>query len=137
AVGEPAIGPLCDLLDTPAKDGAVDALRVLTPRHPKALLPFLLDPRAGVVRTVMTLIAEAGSAEVAAGFLPALKHTDVGVRREAVRALAKFGGRQATDLFLAAMEDPGYEVRALALGALGDSRDPRAVAPLLRRVNDA
>ena len=59
------------------------------------------------------------------------------MRREAVRALSKFGGRQATDLFLSALEDPGYEVRALALGAIAESRDPKAAHPLLRRVNDA
>jgi HEAT repeat protein len=136
AVGEPAIHPLCDLLDTPAKGAALDALRILAPRHPKALLPFLLDARPAVVRSVMTLLADVGSEDVAAGFLPALRHPDIGVRREAIRALTKFGGHRATDIFIAALADKGYEVRALALGALGDGKDPKAASHLIRRINE-
>jgi HEAT repeat protein len=136
AVGPPAFASLCDLLETAAKSAAIDALRVLAPRNPQALLPMLQDARPLVVRTVMAVLAETGWAEAAAGFLPAVRHADVGVRREAVRALAKLGGRHATEALLAAIEDPGYEVRAPALAALGDHPDARAVPTLVRRVGD-
>ena len=136
AVGEPSVAPLCELLESPARDGAAAALRVLAPRYAKALVPYLRDPRTNVVRAVVSILAETGNADTATAFLPALRHTDVAVRRETIRALSRFGGRQATDLFLTALEDPVYEVRALALGAIAETRDPKAAGPLLRRIND-
>ncbi len=136
AVGELAVPPLADLLDSPARDSAYDALRVLAPRHPRSLLPFLESASPAVVRSVLSLLGESGAPDIAPGLSPALRHADTGVRRDAVRALEKLGGPATTELLLSALGDSAYEVRALALAALAQTKDERAAAPLIERVSD-
>jgi hypothetical protein len=134
AIGEPAIGPVCEMLGTDAHELALHALASLAPRHPAALPPLLEDARPQVVRAIVPLVAAHGGSSVPALLRPALRHADPAVRRDALRAIATAGGAGVTDLLLTFLDDPLYELRATALDALGGTRDPRAVPPLLSRV---
>lgn len=137
ALGESAIAPLCDLLDSDARDVGLQALESLGPKYPQALLPFVQHPHKEVVRGVVVLLGKCGDPEVASGLVPAVHHADVGIRREALRSLAQLGGGRVTDLFLEALDDPAYEVRALALATLAEKRDARAGRKLIERIDEA
>ena len=93
ALGEPAIAPLCDLMDSEYREEAQDALAPLGMEYPKSLLQFVQHPKGIVVRTCLELIGRAGETDLVSGIMPALRHPDVGVRREALRALKQLGGK--------------------------------------------
>jgi len=134
ALGEPAIAPLCDLLDSEYREAALNALQDLSRKYPRELLAFVQHPNAAIVRSCLELIGAAGDRDQVSGIMPALHHKDVGVRREALRALKALGGSRAIDLFIKALDDPGYEVRALAISAVGEHGGPKASKALLPRI---
>lgn len=137
AIGEPAIAPLCDMLTTEAREIAIQALMALAPRHPAALSPILADPRPEVVRAIVPLVAAHVGPRICEVFRPLARHADAGVRREVLRIVAPVQSPAATDILLVYLDDAVYELRALALDALGASRDPRAVPQLLARIESA
>ena len=134
ALGEPAVAPLCDLLDSEYRDAARQALDVMAAEFPRALLAFVQHPKPQIARACLELLATQGDSDCVPGILPALRHPDVGVRREALRAIKQLGGKRAIALFLTALDDPGYEVRSLAIAALGEFGGPKASRALLARV---
>ncbi len=136
AIGEPAVAPLCALLGTTAHDQAMSALRMLAPRHPRPLSAFLSDARPEVVRGIVSLLATSRHPDAAEYLAPALRHGDAAVRRDALRAIAASHAPGTADILLGVLDDALYENRATALDALGAMRDPRVVAPLLRRIAD-
>lgn len=136
AIGEPAVAPLCAMLGSAAHDQALHALRLLAPRHPRPLSAFLSDARTDVVRVVVSLLATSRHPDLAACLAPALRHADPAVRRDALRAIAASHAPGTADILLGVLDDALYENRATALEALGAMRDPRVVAPLLRRIAD-
>lgn len=136
ALGEPAVAPLCDLLDSEYKDPARHALEQLVGDYPNALLAFVQHPQAQIVRVCLELVGKTGNSECVSGLIPALHHADVGVRREALRALKALGGERALDLFIKALADSGYEVRSLAIAALAEIGGPRAAKALMAHADD-
>jgi len=67
-----------------------------------------------------------------------LDDADPHVRREAVQALGRSGGSDlAVTALIGVLDSPQPDLQAEAAIALGETRDPRAVEPLLRKLRDA
>lgn len=76
-------------------------------------------------------LAAAEDAKPAAEVVRDLGSDDARVRRHAVRVAAERRVREAVPGLVERLRDPDPEVAHLAVGALGQLRDPRAVAPLI------
>jgi putative membrane-bound dehydrogenase-like protein len=103
---------------------------------PKALAAGLDDPRFVVRERAIRALAREGL-----GALPVLEDVlahggTERARRNAVWALCRIDGAKARSATLAALADPSMSVRLAATTAVGLSRDPAAVKPLVELIQN-
>lgn len=139
-LGEPAVGPLVDLLADPDPELRQLAARGLghtgsgTAVDP--LVGRLDDPSADVRHWAAVSLGELG-ARAAAGPLIDLLGEDAGaLRLAAARALGRIGAAEAVAPLVEALGDPRPWTRAGVVEALGAIASDEAVEPLLALLDD-
>jgi HEAT repeat protein len=137
-MGEAAIPPLLELTrsnDADIRWWAVRALAASPHTRTSDLLPFLRDPAPEVrAAAALALCAHPGEAAVQP-LIRALADEDPLTAGLAGNALAKTGNPAVPGL-LKVMEEAGNDVRILALRALSEIRDHRAIPVMMKCLNE-
>ncbi|MDO9043803.1 MAG: HEAT repeat domain-containing protein [Methanobacteriaceae archaeon] len=107
-IGNPAVDPLIDVLDSPNKYVRMGAAKAL-----------------GVI----------GDSKAIEPLIKTLKDDNKWVRRDASGALAQMG-TDAVEPLINILSDDDWKVRGAATWALGNIKDPRAVEHLIGALND-
>ena len=141
-IGEPAVGPLVDLLrsatlpaGSPAPEAAVDVLGRIGRPSVKAVLPLLSDRDESVRVRAIRVVAALGphAADAVPRMIDAIDHRSPAVREAALRALGNID-RAALPAVPRLMEmagDADPNLRLLALQTLASIRpDARGLVPL-------
>jgi HEAT repeat protein len=117
-----------------ARKSLTTALLRIGPPAVPALIELLKDVRWQVARSAAAILGEMGSRDSVRGLTLAAYHLDIRVRMEAVRSLAKIGGREATAALLELLHDDNQAIRKQAIAWLGNTRNQKALRPLLQLV---
>jgi HEAT repeat protein len=138
ALGAEAVDPVVRRLiaaglKASRKPLTVALLRIGPPAEP-ALLVLLRDGRWQVVTAAVAILAELGSRDAVQGLMQTAYHSDGRVRMESIRALAGIGGIEATAALIELLQDPNQAIGIHAATWLGNSRNQRALQPLLQLV---
>ncbi|MBW3623712.1 MAG: HEAT repeat domain-containing protein [Armatimonadetes bacterium] len=135
-VGAPAVPELVEMLKEPDTRGpAGDALTKIGRPALEPVRPLIHTEgdkkRIRELRLKMaSMLGSFDDQTVTPDLLRHIDDTDPGMRRQVIRTLAGLQDQQATmDLIRVMKEDP--QVRLDAITALGETRDPRAVDPLV------
>lgn len=107
AAGDAAVGPLTEMIAS--KDAA-------------ALLPYT------ILALGATGTADPNAAEV---LMPTLDSKDSYLKTQAAKALGSLKAKAAVDKLIALLEDPDEQVSVMAVWALGEIGDIKAVTPLI------
>ena len=101
------------------------------------LLRALGDPDWRVRKTAVEALVLFRGVGVIDGLIQLLSaHDNAGARNSAIEALVHIGA-ETVDPLLGHIATPDVDVRKFIIDILGDIRDPRAVLPLIERLNDA
>jgi hypothetical protein len=96
-----------------------------------ALFQLLKDGRWQVVLAAVAILAELGSRDAVKGLQQSAYHPDNRVRMESIRALAFIGGIEASQGLIQLLQDPNPAIVSHTITWLGNSRNQRALQPLL------
>jgi hypothetical protein len=110
------------------------ALLRIGPAAEPALLGLLQDGRWQVVLAAVAVLAELGSRDAVKGLVLTSYHNDGRVRMESIRALAGIGGMEASAALIELLHDPNQAIGVHAITWLGNSRNQRALQPLMQLV---
>ena len=110
------------------------ALLRLGPVAEPALFGLLKDRRWQVVLAAVAILAEMGSRDAVKGLVLTAGHPDNRVRMESIRALAWIGGMEASTALIELLRDPNPAIGAHAITWIGNTRNQRALPPLLQLV---
>ncbi|HTP66639.1 MAG TPA: HEAT repeat domain-containing protein [Geobacteraceae bacterium] len=105
-------------------------VRIGSPAVPQ-LVGLLKDGKWHIVRTAVTILGEIGSRDAVSGLAQSAYHADNRVRMEAIRSLARIGGREATLILIDLLGDKNEAVRKQVIIWLGNTKNEKALAPLL------
>jgi hypothetical protein len=138
AAGAEAVDPLVKRLIAvglkPSRKALMTALLRVGPPAEPALLLLLQDGRWQVVLAAIAILAQMGSRDALQGLLVTAYHSDGRVRMESIRALAGIGGLEATTALIELLRDPNQAIALHAITWLGNTRNPRALQPLLHLI---
>jgi HEAT repeat protein len=102
-----------------------------------AILPMLKDERWYVVRNMVTILGEIGSAEAVNALRMTAQHAEPKVRKEVIKAFLKLNTPETEQTLISLMEDGDPDVVRQAIFSLGVSRSRLAVRPLLEIVTSS
>ena len=108
-------------------------LRIGAPAEP-SLIGLLKDGRLQVVSAAVAILGEMGSRDAVKGLTLTASHSDNRVRMESIRSLAKIGGMEATAVLVDLLQDNNQAIEVQAITWLGNTRNQRALQPLLQLV---
>ena len=97
-----------------------------------ALIPMLKDERWYVVRNMVTILGEIGSAEALHPLLEAARHQEPKVRKETIKSFLKINSPEGEQKIIAMIDDADEEVARQAISSLGFCRSRAAVRTLLQ-----
>lgn len=143
-LGDPALGPLCEVLKAQRDDevrlaAVVDALSASGGDVEGALLRLLGDaaaPSAPVLCDIAQILGRRKSAGAVAALAALVTHEDDNAAVGAIEALGRIGGAGAVEPLLAAISSGRFFRIFAAIDVLGRSGDPRALPPLLGLLDD-
>lgn len=145
-IGAPAIGPLLEAIAATTPEVRRAAVYALSEIGAPAIAPLshamLHDARIEVRRRALEILArrapDIGEADLGATLIDALSDSDPGVRVHAVRYLGNLGYSEATTPLIAIVQDQDEEqsLRREAINSLSAIGDPRAIALLLRVLDE-
>ena len=135
ALGEVAVGPLCQSLRTDRKSEAriaatVDALVACAADVTAAVTALAEDPDPAVVADVAQILGRRRDPRAVPTLAVLARHHDDNVAVASLEALGRIGGRAAVDSLVAAVRSGSFFRTFPAIDVLGRSGDPRAVEPL-------
>ena len=141
AMGQPAVGSLCQLLrlhrDHEARIAAVvDALVASTGEVEAAVIALAHDGDAAVAADAAAILGRRRSQGAVPTLVGLLRHADDNVAVAAIEALGRIGGRAAVESLVALVGSGNFFRTFPAIDVLGRSGDPRAVAPLTALLGD-
>jgi len=99
-----------------------------------ALLPMLKDERWYVVRNMVTILVEIGSAETVNALEQAAGHPEPKVRKEVIKSFLKINTPAIENTLISLIADENEDVVRQAIFSLGAIRSKAAVRPLLEIV---
>jgi hypothetical protein len=108
----------------------VAVLETMGPDAEAAIRARLADKRWTVVRSMVTLLGQVGSAASLDALVRVMSHPQPLVRREVARVLGILGGRRAIRWLLECLADGEVEVRRAALKAIQKLVEAGSVAPI-------
>ena len=111
-----------------------NALLRIGPEAEPALCGLLQDARWQVVLAAVAILAELGSRDAVQGLVLTAYHPDGRVRMESIRALAGIGGIEASAALVELLRDQNQAIGIHAITWLGNTRNQRALPPLLQLV---
>lgn len=127
----PLIQRLCVVESLHAKKTVAIALAKTGTAAVPAILPMLKDERWYVVRNMVTILGEIGSAEAANALQTTAQHPEPKVRKEVIKAFMKLNTQAAETTLISLMKDVDADVVRQAIFSLGVIRSRTAVRPLL------
>ena len=127
---DPVIERLATAEDMGSRRALVGLLTAVARLRPGPLVRRLNDPRWYLVRNLVSILAQSGRPEAAAGLRTACSHRDHRVRREALRALPLLDSSEAVAAAAEALRDPETSLRMQALGLLKTTPGPEPDAAL-------
>ena len=142
ALGEDAVGPLCDWLrDQRSSErtiaAAIDALSAsIGGSATPAVIALLGDPRPAVAADAAQILGRRGALEAASVLASLLDHPDDNVAVAAIEALGAIGGNRAVDALISVLQRKSFFRTFPALQVLARASDPRVVAPLAGLLDD-
>jgi len=96
-----------------------------------AILPMLKDERWYVVRNMVTILGEIGSAETVGALQQTARHPEPKVRKEVIKSFLKINSPTIENAFISLIDDEDEDVVRQAIFSLGAIRSKTAVRPLL------
>lgn len=96
-----------------------------------AILPMLKDERWYVVRNMVTILGEIGSAEAVNALQTTVRHPEPKVRKEVIKAFMKINTHAVENTLISLMDDDDEDVVRQAIYSLGANRSRAALRPLL------
>jgi len=117
-----------------ARKTLMTALLRIGPAAEPALFVLLKDGRWQVVLAAVAILAELGSREAVRELMGSAYHPDSRVRMESIRALAGIGGMEASAALIELLRDQNQAIGVHAITWLGNTRNQRALPPLLQLV---
>jgi HEAT repeat protein len=134
ALAKEAVEEYTDILgdepDGPVRTRLVAVLETMGPDAEAAIRARLADKRWTVVRSMVTLLGQVGSAASLDAVVKVMSHPQPLVRREVARVLGVLGGRRAIRWLLECLADGEIEVRRAALKAIQALVEAGSVAPI-------
>jgi HEAT repeat protein len=100
-----------------------------------AIIPMLKDERWYVVRNMVTILGEIGSAETVGALQQAARHPEPKVRKEVIKSFLKINTPAIENTLISFIADEDEDVVRQAIFSLGAIRSKAAVRPLLDIVN--
>lgn len=142
ALGDDAVGALCEVLRTRRDDearvaAAVDALSASSGASAEASVVALAreaDP--AIVADAAQILGRRRGAGAVPALIKLTEHADDNVAVAAIEALGRVGGRAAVDVLSGLLAGGNFFRTFPAIDVLGRSGDPRAVAPLTSLLGD-
>lgn len=135
-IGEPAVFPLCEALESEGfitRWGAVAALgRIRDPRALEPMLKLLRDRESTVREQAAAALGDLGDPRALPELIRAMRRGDAYTRPKAARALGKIGDLEAVPHLLKCVEGFFTGVQPPVVEALGDLGDARAVPVLCK-----
>ncbi|MBM4036163.1 MAG: HEAT repeat domain-containing protein [Planctomycetes bacterium] len=120
---------------TPGREAA-RSLGMVCGSAPDALLAALKSEAAAVRKNAAEACGEIRDKKATRGVMLLLQDADKAVRERAAYALGRLRDTAATEALMAAMKDPERTVRQRVVLALGELKDPRALTVLLDALLD-
>ncbi len=142
ALGDDAVGPLCDWLchERSSERGiaaAVDALSAsIGGTAIGAVIALLDDPRPEIAADAAQILGRRGATEASPALARQLDRDDDNVAVASIEALGAIGGARAIDALIAVLASGSFFRTFPALQVLARASDPRVVAPLVRLLGD-
>jgi len=96
-----------------------------------AIIPMLKDERWYVVRNMVTILGEIGSAETVNALQLTAKHPEPKVRKEVIKSFLKINTQAIENTLISLIDDEDEDVVRQAIFSLGAIRSKAAVRPLL------
>jgi HEAT repeat protein len=96
-----------------------------------AIVPMLKDERWYVVRNMITILGEIGSAETVSALQQTARHPEPKVRKEVIKAFMKINTPAIESALISLISDEDEDVVRQAIFSLGTIRSKAAVRPLL------
>ncbi len=127
----PLIQRLCVAETLHARKAIATALTRTGEASIPALLPMLKDERWYVVRNIVTILGEIGSAETVSSLQQSARHPEPKVRKEVIKAFLKINTPNIDHTLISLIDDEDDEVVRQAIYSLGAIRSRAAVRPLL------
>lgn len=138
AIGKPAVPRLVEALTHEkerARWKAESALKMIGAGAVPALTQALQDKRARLRQSAAFLLGEIKNAESLSGLASAMGDKDEDTRWKAATSLTKFG-KQATEAVVKQLAEGNIEAKRCAAWVFQQTRDPAAVAPLVKALKD-
>lgn len=135
-IGTPAVGPLCTLLEEDRGDearlaAAVDALAQASGDVDARVLALAeRSTHSAVISDAAQVLGRRKSASAIPLLSKLSAHTDDNVAVAAIEALGRIGGTTAIEPLIAAVRTRNFFRTFPAIEVLGNSGDPRVIAPL-------
>jgi len=117
-----------------ARKTLMTALLRIGPAAEPALFELLKDGRWQVVLAAVAILAEFASRDAVKELVGTAYHPDSRVRMESIRALAGIGGMEASAALIELLRDQNQAIGVHAITWLGNTRNQRALPPLLQLV---
>lgn len=139
-IGEPAVGPLIELLkdeDAAIREYSAEALGKIGSEeavHP--LIELLGDSNQNVCCKAAWALGEIKSQEAIQPLIDSLQNEDGIIRYNVAAALGKLGSEQAIGALMAGLRDKEWYVRIANANALGRLKSDKAVEPLTEALKD-
>jgi len=113
---------------------ATSALAYIGAEDPRALAPYVRDPRWQVARNVVFALGQVGGEEVGRALASSLLHSDARVRRAAVESLGQVPVHRRTPLLVSQLDLADSTMLTSVLAMLLREPAPNVLAALLERV---
>lgn len=136
ALAYPLIQRLCVVESLHARKSLAIALSRSGEAAIPALVPMLKDERWYVVRNIVTILGEIGSAEALSALQQTARHPEPKVRKELIKALLKISPQAAEQTLIFFIDDEDRDVVHQAIYSLGAIRSKAAVRRLLEIVTE-
>ena len=140
-LGDPAVGPLCDVLRFHRDDegrlaAAVDALVGSLGNVDAPVLALTDSSDGAVVCDAAQILGRRRSSAAMPTLARLAEDSNDNVALAAIEAVGRIGGQAAIDLLVAAVESRSFFRAFPAIDVLGRTGDPRAVGPLCELLSE-